>query len=113
MIIIIIKEFVMSDDKVIMIKILRKKKELRKNDERRMFYTLYFLFIFLRIVELLSVLYFLPHLFLLNYTVSFGACSENKKKNSKRGGIFDYEKKIKKNAGEKNEDGYKKLHKPQ
>jgi len=31
MIVIIIKEFVMSDDKVILIKIIRKKKELRKN----------------------------------------------------------------------------------
>ena len=58
MIVIIIKEFVMSDDKVILIKILRKKKELRKNKERRMFYTLYFLIILLRIVELLSILYF-------------------------------------------------------
>ena len=58
MIVIIIKEFVMSDDKVILIKIIRKKKELRKNKERRMFYILYFLIIFLRIVELLSILYF-------------------------------------------------------
>ena len=48
----------MSVNKVILIKILRKKKELRKNKERRMFYILYFLIIFLRIVELLSILYF-------------------------------------------------------
>ena len=33
MVVIIIKEFVMSDDKVILIKVLRKKKELRKNYE--------------------------------------------------------------------------------
>ena len=59
MIIIFIKEVVMSDDKVILIKVLRKKKELRKNNERRIFYTLHYLFIFLRIVEIISILYLL------------------------------------------------------
>ena len=58
MVAIIIKKFIMSDDKVILIKLSRKKKELRKNYERRIVYTFYFLLIFLRIVELLSMLYF-------------------------------------------------------
>ena len=58
MIVMIIKEFVISDERIILIKVLRKKKELRKNNEWKMFYVLYFLFIFLRIVKLLSILYF-------------------------------------------------------
>ena len=58
MIVIIVKEYVMSDDKVILIKILRKKEGLRKNKERKTLYTLYFFIIFLRIVELLSILFF-------------------------------------------------------
>ena len=46
MIVIIIKEIIIGDERVILIKVLRKKKELRKNYEQRMFYALYFLFIF-------------------------------------------------------------------
>ena len=113
MVVIIVKEFVYSDDKVILIKVLRKKKELRKNIEQRMFYTLYFLFIFLRIVELLSFLYFHSSPTCSCWITLFHLVHAPRieRKTLREVVLSITNKRIRKNAGEKNKNGYTTLHK--
>ena len=113
MVVIIVKEFVYSDDKVILIKVLRKKKELRRNIEQRMFYTLYFLFIFLRIVELLSFLYFHSSPTCSCWITLFHLVHAPRieRKTLREVVLSITNKRIRKNAGEKNKNGYTTLHK--
>lgn len=113
MVVIIVKEFIYSDDKVILIKVLRKKKELRKNIEQRMFYALYFLFIFLRIVELLSFLYFHSSPTCSCWITLFHLVHAPRieRKTLREVVLSITNKRMRKNAGEKNKNGYTTLHK--